>query len=119
MQLSLDFYSGALMAIDSAKAMGISSNVTFLDTEGNPGKVNVLLNTHNFNDVDAVIGPLLQSTVETAARSMENRNIPVISPLTKRETGSLDNFLQSRPTDEMLTEAMITYISDHSAGKNI
>ncbi len=119
MQLSLDFYSGALMAIDSAKAKGISSNVTFLDTEGNPGKVNVLLNTHNFNDVDAVIGPLLQSTVETVARSMENRNIPVISPLTKRETASLGNFLQARPTDEMLSEAMITYISEHSAGKNL
>ncbi len=119
MQLSLDFYSGVLMAIDSAKAKGISSNVTFLDTEGNPGKVNVLLNTHNFNDVDAVIGPLLQSTVETVARSMENRNIPVISPLTKRETASLNNFLQARPTDEMLSEAMITYISEHSAGKNL
>lgn len=119
MQTSLDFYSGVLMAIDSAQAMGISSNVTFLDTQGNSGQVNVLLNSHNFNDVDAVIGPLLQSTVETAARGLERRNIPVISPLTKKEAGSLDNFLQTVPTDEMLSDAMISYISENSAGKNL
>jgi LysM repeat protein len=119
MQLSLDFYTGVLMAIDSAKTMGISTDLTVLDTEGNPGKVNVLLNTTNFNNVDAVIGPLLQSTAETVARGLSRSNIPVISPITKKQTASLDNFLQSRPTDEMLSEAMIKYISEYSAGKNL
>ncbi|MHA6279933.1 amino acid ABC transporter substrate-binding protein [Salinimicrobium sp. CAU 1759] len=119
MQLSLDFYTGVLMAVDSARTLGISTDLTVLDTEQNPGKVNLLLNSRNFDNVDAVIGPLLQSTVETVARGLEQRNIPVISPLTKKETASLDNFLQARPTDEMLSEAMITYISDNSAGKNL
>lgn len=119
MQLSLDFYSGVLMAVDSAQALGISSKVTFLDTRGNPGHVNVLLNSTNFDNVDAVIGPLLPSTVETAARGLERRNIPVISPLTSRGAGSLNNFLQTVPTDEMLTDAMISYISENSSGKNI
>ena len=119
MQLSLDFYSGVLMAVDSAKAMGISSNVTFLDTRGDTGQVNVLLNTHNFNNVDVVIGPLLQATVETAARGLQNRNIPVVSPLNNREGGSFDNFLHTVPTDEMLTDAMISYISENSQGKNL
>ncbi|WP_324721357.1 LysM peptidoglycan-binding domain-containing protein [Salinimicrobium sp. HB62] len=119
MQLSLDFYTGVLMAVDSAKILGISTDLTVLDTEQNPGQVNLLLNSRDFDNVDAVIGPLLQSTVETVARGLERRNIPVISPLTKKETASLDNFLQARPTDEMLSEAMINYISDHSAGKNL
>lgn len=119
MQLSLDFYSGVLMAVDSAKTLGISTDLTVLDTEQNPGKVNLLLNSRNFDEVDAVIGPLLQSTVETAARGLERRNIPVISPLTKKQTTSLDNYLQARPTDEMLREAMISFISDNSAGKNL
>jgi LysM repeat protein len=119
MQLSLDFYSGVLMAVDSAKTIGISTDLRVLDTEQNPGKVNLLLNTENFNDVDAVIGPLLQSTVETAARGLERRNIPVVSPLSKKQITALDNYLQARPTDEMLREAMITFISDNSAGKNL
>lgn len=119
MQVSLDFYSGVLMAVDSAKALGISSKVTFLDTQGSSAHVNVLLNSHNFDNVDAVIGPLVQSTVETAARGLERKNIPVVSPVTKKEAGSLDNFLQTVPTDEMMVDAMISYISENSAGKNL
>jgi LysM repeat protein len=119
MQLSLDFYSGVLMAVDSAKTLGISSKVTILDTQGKPGQVNVLLNSNDFNNVHAVIGPLLPSTVETAARGLERRNVPVISPLTSKGAGSLNNFLQTVPTDEMLADAMISYISENSLGKNI
>lgn len=119
LQISLDFYSGVMMAIDSAKALGISTNVRFFDTQQNPARVRSILNTHDFNNVDAVIGPLLQSSIEAAASGLESKNIPVISPLTKRQAGSMNNFLQSLPTDEMLSEAMISYISNNSSGKNI
>ena len=119
MQISLDFYSGVLMAVDSAKAMGISTNLRFYDTQQNPGKVYSIISSNNFTGVDAVIGPLLQSTVEAAASGLEKQNVPVISPLTKKRAGSMQNFLQARPTDEMLAEAMISYITDHANGKNI
>ncbi|MGB7784795.1 MAG: LysM peptidoglycan-binding domain-containing protein [Salinimicrobium sp.] len=119
MQISLDFYSGVLMAVDSAKAMGISTNIKFYDTQQNAGKVYSIISSNNFSNVDAVIGPLLQSTVEAAARGLERQNVPVISPLTKKRAGSMQNFLQSTPTDEMLSEAMLTYISDHADGKNV
>ena len=119
LQISLDFYSGVLMAVDSAKAMGLSTNLRIYDTQQNAARVRSIITTKDFTNVDAVIGPLLQSTIEAAASGLEGKNIPVISPLTKRQAGSMDNFLQSRPTDEMLSEAMISYISDHSAGKNI
>ena len=119
MQISLDFYSGVLMAVDSAKTMGISTNLKFYDTQQNAGKVYSIISSNNFSDVDAVIGPLLQSTVEAAASGLERQNVPVISPLTKKRAGAMANFLQSRPTDEMLAEAMLSYISDHAQGKNI
>ncbi len=119
MQISLDFYSGVLMAVDSAKTMGISTNLKFYDTQQNAGKVYSIISSNNFSEVDAVIGPLLQSTVEAAASGLERQNVPVISPLTKKRAGAMANFLQSRPTDEMLAEAMLAYINDHSQGKNI
>ena len=119
LQISLDFYSGVLMAIDSAKTLGLSTNVRFFDTQQNPSRVRSIISVNNFNDVDAVIGPLLQSSIEAAASALEGKNIPVISPLTKKQAGSMNNFLQSLPTDEMLSEAMISYISNNSSGKNI
>lgn len=119
MQISLDFYSGVLMAVDSAKSLGISTNLSFYDTQRNAGKVHAIVNSNDFSNVDAVIGPLLQSTAEAAASGLQSRNIPVISPLTKRQVGSMRNFLQARPSDDMLTNAMISYISENSAGKNL
>ncbi len=118
LQISLDFYSGVLMAIDSAKALGLSSQVQIFDTKQSVYEVNNIINTNNFSNVDAVIGPILQSTAEAAAGKLRSEGIPVISPLTKRETGRLENFYQTRPTDEMLTDVMISYLSENSAGRN-
>ncbi|WP_424494541.1 LysM peptidoglycan-binding domain-containing protein [Salinimicrobium sp. GXAS 041] len=118
LQISLDFYSGVLMAIDSAKAIGLSSKVQIFDTQQSVYEVNNIINTNDFSDVDAVVGPILQSTAEAAAGKLRPQGIPVISPLTKRETSRLENFYQSRPTDEMLTDVMISYLSENSAGKN-
>ena len=119
LQISLDFYSGVLMAIDSAKTLGISTNLRTYDTQQSTGKVHAIINSNDFSDVDVVIGPLLQSTVEAAASALQFKQVPVISPLTERQVGSLSNFLQARPSDEMLSDAMISYISENSAGKNI
>jgi LysM repeat protein/ABC-type branched-subunit amino acid transport system substrate-binding protein len=119
MQISLDFYSGVMMAIDSAKTMGLSTNVRVFDTKQDVSEVNHIINTQNFSGVDAVIGPILQSTAEAAAGKLRDRGIPVVSPLTKKEAGGMDNFYQTRPTDEMLTEVMISYLQENSAGKNV
>ncbi len=118
MQISLDFYSGVMMAIDSAKTLGLSTNVRIFDTKQDAMEVNHIINTNNFSGVDAVIGPILQSTAEAAAGKLRDRGVPVISPLTKKEVGGMDNFYQTRPTDEMLTDVMISYLQENSAGKN-
>jgi LysM repeat protein len=119
LQISLDFYSGVLMAIDSAKALGISTRLSTFDTQQNAGKVHTIINTSDFNGVDAVIGPLVQSTAQAAASALERRGIPVVSPFTKDGIRSLDNLLQARPSDKMLSDAMIAYISQNAAAKNI
>ena len=118
-RISLDFYSGVLMAIDKAKSLGISTNLRVYDTKQNASEVANIINTNNFSNVDAVIGPLVQTTTEAAASRLESRNIPVINPLSNREMNGYANLFQSRPTDEMLRNAMLEYISRNSSGKNI
>ncbi|HET8854859.1 MAG TPA: LysM peptidoglycan-binding domain-containing protein [Salinimicrobium sp.] len=119
MQIALDFYSGVLMAVDSAKSIGISTNLRVYDTQQSSGKVNAIINTNDFEQVDAVIGPLLQAEAETAAAALQREGIPVISPLTKKETLYISNFYQTRPSEEMLVQAMLTYLRDNGSGKNI
>lgn len=119
LQISLDFYSGVLMAIDSAKTLGISTNLSTYDTQQNAGKVHSIISTNDFSQIDAVIGPLVQSTAEAAASGLQRIGIPVVSPFTKNGANSLDNFLQARPSDEILSDAMISYISENAEGKNL
>lgn len=118
-RISLDFYSGVLMAVDKAKSLGISTNLRVYDTKQNASEVANIINTNNFNNVDAVIGPLVQTTTEAAASRLESRNIPVINPLSNREMNGYGNLFQSRPTDEVLRNEMLEYISRNSSGKNI
>ncbi len=119
LRISLDFYSGALMAIERAKELGISTNLRIYDTQNNSGKVSQTIAANDFRNVDAVIGPLLQATSEEAASSLMDLKVPVISPMTNRELKALPNLYQSRPSDDMLREAMIVYLQKNSEGKNV
>lgn len=119
LRISLDFYSGAIMAIERAKELGISTNLRVYDTQNNAGKVSQIIAGNDFKNVDAVIGPLLQATSEEAASSLASLGVPVISPMTNRELKALPNIYQSRPSDDMLREAMIVYLQNNSQGKNI
>lgn len=119
LRISLDFYSGVLMAVEDAKDMGISTNLRVYDTKQNAYEVRNLISQHSFGNVDAVIGPLLQNTIEAAASSLSRENVPVISPLSNRAMRGMDNLFQSRPTDEILAEAMLNYLKNNVGDKNL
>lgn len=119
MRVAVDFYSGVLMALETAKEMGISTNLKVYDTQEQAGTVSSIINSNNFSNVHAVIGPLLQATSEEAASKLANAGVPVISPITNRELRGISNLYQARPSDDMLTEAMINYIKENSQGKNV
>ncbi|MCM4159632.1 LysM peptidoglycan-binding domain-containing protein [Antarcticibacterium flavum] len=119
MRVSLDFYSGVMMALERAKELGISTNLQVFDTQRQAGKVTSIIQSNNFSNVDAVIGPLYQATSEEAASRLSATGIPVISPLTNRELRWMPNLYQARPSDDMLRDAMIDYIRNNSQGKNV
>ena len=118
-RISLDFYSGVLMAVDEAKSLGISTNLRVFDTRQNAQTVTGIIDSQNFNNVDAVIGPLVQSATEAAAARLQSKNIPVINPLSNSKMKGFSNFFQSRPTEELMEDTMLDYIMRNSAGKNI
>ena len=119
LRISLDFYSGVRMAVEKAKSFGISTQLKTYDTRRNVQEVTNIINSNDFSSVDAVIGPLLQNTTEAAAARLSQYNVPVISPLSNREMRSYQNLFQSRPTDEILKNAMFDYLEKNAVGKNI
>ncbi|KGD68279.1 LysM peptidoglycan-binding domain-containing protein [Flavobacterium aquatile] len=112
LNMTLDFYSGAMMAIDSAKVLGINMDVRIIDSQEsmyNTSAVNVISNG-NFNNTDAVIGPFYQVNAEKVASILESKNIPVISPLSKDDGKSFSNLYQSMPNSDAVKNAMFDYM---------
>ena len=119
LRVAIDFYSGVLMATEFAKDKGISTHLDIYDTEANTSSVSAIIQSNNFENTDAVIGPLLSKNIEKAAAELEDQNIPIFSPLSKRRIRQYPNLFQTLPDTKIMEKAMLDYISRNAAGKKI
>jgi LysM repeat protein/ABC-type branched-subunit amino acid transport system substrate-binding protein len=112
LNMTLDFYSGALIAIDSAKQVGLSLDVKIFDSNETKTTSNVasIFRDNNLQNVDAVIGPFYQSNVETTANLFAQNNVPVISPLSKDTGNPFGNLYQSIVPASVLKSAMFDFL---------
>ncbi len=113
LRAAIDFYSGVLMATEFAKDNNISTQIDIFDTEGSVTKVGQILKTNDFDNVDAVIGPLLSKNIEKVASSLQSENIPVFSPLSKVKIKQYSNLYQTIPSNELRGSALLNYIKKH------
>ncbi|WP_159801063.1 LysM peptidoglycan-binding domain-containing protein [Flavobacterium sp. MK4S-17] len=111
LNITLDFYAGALMAIDSAKALGLPLKVRIMDSKETSRSSDVASLKSGLYAADMVIGPFFQNNVETTAAMLSEKKIPVISPLSKDASKSqYNNLFQSVPSQETAKLALIEYL---------
>ncbi|MBN9283864.1 MULTISPECIES: LysM peptidoglycan-binding domain-containing protein [unclassified Flavobacterium] len=112
LNMTLDFYAGALVAIDSAKALGLPLKVKIYDSKEtkNASAVAAIIDKNNFANTDAVIGPFFQSNVETAANLLNQYNVPVISPLSNEKGKPYSNLFQAMPNSNDVKQKMFDYM---------
>ncbi len=112
LNMTLDFYSGALMAIDSAKTLGLNIDVKIFDSEESKISSNVasIVEQHSISKADAVIGPFYQQYVEKVAEMLLPANVPVISPLSKENGKSFPNLYQAMPPADFTKGAMMDFM---------
>nr|WP_315175481.1 LysM peptidoglycan-binding domain-containing protein [uncultured Flavobacterium sp.] len=97
LNMTLDFYSGALIAIDSAKQLGIDVDVQVFDSQETKmsSQVPSLIKNNNIENAQVVIGPFYQNNVEKAAELLSGTDVAVISPLSKETGKAFPNLYQS------------------------
>lgn len=112
LNLTLDFYAGALMAIDSARVLGMNIDIKILDSQETKNSSNVanLVQQDNLATMDAIIGPFYQSNVEQLAELLEPTKTPVISPLSKESGKKHSNLYQSMPTNDILRSKIFDFM---------
>ncbi len=116
LNMTIDFYSGALVAIDSVKSLGIPIDVKIFDSEETKATSNIptIIKENHLEDADAIVGPFYQSNVEKTAEIVSKNNIPVISPLSKDIGTSYPNLYQTIPTLDSTRKAIFDFMSSKS-----
>lgn len=111
LNMALEYYSGALMAIDSAQKLGYTLPIRILDSEEDrtTSSVSSILKSLNPNEVGAVIGPFYPQYVEQLASALSKEKVVVISPL-RDVSNPMSNLFQSMTSSEYMKEAVMSYL---------
>lgn len=117
--LSLGFYSGAMVALDSIKKMGVSVDVVTYDTQLSQEKVKEILFRENLAGVNAIIGPVSSGALDEVAVQAAPKNIPVIAPVSSDSNLSHNNVFFSVPTAGVLREKMLSYMQKTYTDQNV
>jgi LysM repeat protein len=107
---AMGLYTGALVAIDSVKKLGLSVNLKVLDTELNLDKVKLQLSQQPLFGVDAIFGPVGPDLLGEVAVQANAQDIPVIAPFASKSELSLTNVFFTNPNDEILRERILDHI---------
>ena len=115
--ISTDFYAGVVMAIDSAKRLGISTALEVFDTNAEMLDMKTVLLQTNFSNYDAILGPITAQNLELTAKYVQKDSIPVISPFVKTNS-SYPNLFQTIPDEKWMRTKLVNYVKSDTIPHN-
>jgi len=115
----LEFYEGALLALDSLQRKGMNIELYVFDAS-NQKMINALVQVDEFRDLNLIIGPVYPELQETVASFAAKNRIPMISPLAS--TGNLEQnnswYFKVNPSREYQIEQTALYAAEDLHDKN-
>ena len=115
----MGLYSGALVALDSIKSLGVSVDVKTFDNQLDLNKTKEILLRENLRGYNAIFGPLDIASLKEVAVQASNFQVPVIAPVPAISDISLQNVFFSYTDEDLLREHMITYVKENYKNENI
>ena len=112
LNITTDFYFGALMAIDSLKAQGLSVHMKVFDTENSKDVSKKISNQVELQEFDVVVGTLFLSNVKIVSNNLKYGKPLIVSPISAKDHSNIDNkkLVQERASLENHTEEMMSYV---------
>ena len=106
--ISTDFYAGVVMAIDSAKRLGISTKLDVFDTNAETLDLKTVLLQTNFSEYDAILGPITTQNLELTAKYVQRDSVAVVSPFVKTKN-VFPNLFQTIPDEKWMRTKIVNY----------
>lgn len=117
----IQFYLGALLALDSLKLEGLKAKVYVYDVNNTNESVAAVLARPELPSMDLIIGPFFSGSFERMARYAKEHKIPIINPLSPRSEFLINNpyAVKVQPTMKQQVQIIADYIKKHMPGSNI
>lgn len=109
----LEFYEGALLAVDSLQKQGMNIELCVFDA-CNMNMINALLQLDVFRELDLIIGPVYPELQETVASFAAKNRIPMVSPLANTGNFEVNNpyYVKVNPSRDYQMEQTAQYIAN-------
>lgn len=117
LNMTLDFYSGAKLAVEYAESLNLPLTVNVYDSnesKSNSGVKDVFKNK-DFSDTDVIIGPFYQSNVDEAVKNLPNDKVILVSPLSNEKATPSNRLVQTMPYSDVLKKQLIDYFKNSGA----
>lgn len=111
LNMTMDFYLGAKLAIDKAVGMGLPLTVKVFDSNETKSSSDVkrILANENLTKTEVVIGPFFQSNVDDAVKALPNSDIVLVSPLSNEKANPSSQLVQTMPYGDVLKQSLLEY----------
>ncbi|MES2139443.1 MAG: LysM peptidoglycan-binding domain-containing protein [Bacteroidota bacterium] len=120
--IALQFYEGALLAIDSLKKQKLNAKIFVYDID-DQDSLNILniLKRPELKKMNLMIGPLYGSSFMPVAKFAKEHSIPIVSPFTQINKVLFDNLYVCKvlPSNAMQVEQMAHFVIDTFQKQNI
>ncbi len=112
LNMTLDFYSGAKMAIDDLKDKNYNLNIKFVDSkETNRAlDVNTLKGDFDFSATDVIIGPFFQKNVDAVSDAFKKQQTIIVSPLSTEKGKPFPRQVHTMPNAEIVKKEMLEFL---------
>ena len=116
--ITTDIYLGASVAIDSLHSLGVDIELSVFDTGKKDTKLDSILAVTDFDNIDAIIGPLYSEEVPKVAN---RTRVPVVFPVysKKQKSFSSSKIIKTSADRAIHQEALIDYVLTNYANENI
>ncbi|MDM1408634.1 LysM peptidoglycan-binding domain-containing protein [Myroides sp. DF42-4-2] len=117
LNMTMDFYLGAKLAIDKAASMGLPLTVKVYDSNEtkNSSDVQRLLRGEDFSQTEVIIGPFFQSNVDDAVKALPNSDIVLVSPLSNEKANPSSQLVQTMPYGDVLKQALLDHLINNNS----
>ena len=120
--VALQFYEGALLAIDSLKKLKLNAKIFVYDIDDSDSlNMLTLLKKPELAEMDLMIGPLYGSSFIPVSKFAKDHMIPIISPFTQINKILFDNPFVCKvlPSNILQVEEMAHFVVDSFHTQNI